>query len=456
MMIHRLFEIFEKNKYKQAICWQGDSCTYIELQNLVEYQKKWLTKQLVKQGDVVSLEADYSPLSIATFIALIALKTIIAPRTNVPLEKLKESREIAQVNHVISFQGDICTLTHEDQKSSHPLFLKLKREEKPGLVIFSSGSTGKSKATVHNLDKLLEKFLSPRHCLRVLVFLLFDHIGGFNTLFYTLFNGGCLIIPKTRSPQDVLSAISQFRAEALTTSPTFLNLLLLNGGVERFTLNSLKYVNYSSEVMPEYLLAKLKETFPKARFSQAYGLSEVGVLPVKSLSSESTYFKMGDSIQTRIVDGMLEIKTDTAMLGYLNADSPFTEDNWFKTGDLVEVNGDYFRILGRKSELINVGGLKVYPAEIENILQQMPNVEEVSVTSEPHPIVGSLIKATVVLKNAETPLEFKKRMSLFCSDRLPRYKIPQKVLISKEKLHNERFKKSHKIGDVYGSESSIH
>jgi long-chain acyl-CoA synthetase len=70
-------------------------------------------------------------------------------------------------------------------------------------------------------------------------------------------------------------------------------------------------------------------------------------------------------------DGLLEIKAKSAMRGYLNAESPFTPDGWFKTGDAVEVDGEYIKILGRKSELINVGGEKVYPAEVESVIQLM-------------------------------------------------------------------------------------
>ena len=94
-----------------------------------------------------------------------------------------------------------------------------------------------------------------------------------------------------------------------------------------------------------------------------------------------------------MVDGLLEIKAQSAMLGYLNAPSPFTEDGWFITGDAVEVDGEYFRILGRQSEMINVGGEKVYPAEVESVLQLMDGVEEVMVNGEENAITGQIVRA---------------------------------------------------------------
>jgi acyl-CoA synthetase (AMP-forming)/AMP-acid ligase II len=138
---------------------------------------------------------------------------------------------------------------------------------------------------------------------------------------------------------------------------------------------------------------------------------------------------------------MLEIKAKSAMLGYLNAEDPFTEDGWFKTGDAVEVDGEYFRILGRTSELINVGGEKVYPAEVESILQLMDGVEDAAVVSAPNPITGQVVTARVKLTTGETVSEFRKRMHGFCRGKLDRYKIPQKIALVEEAMHGDRFKK---------------
>jgi acyl-CoA synthetase (AMP-forming)/AMP-acid ligase II len=138
---------------------------------------------------------------------------------------------------------------------------------------------------------------------------------------------------------------------------------------------------------------------------------------------------------------LLEIKAKSAMLGYLNAPSPFTEDGWFKTGDAVEVDGEYIKILGRKSELINVGGEKVYPAEVESVIQLMDGVEDVAVRGEPHPITGNLVYARVKLSTDEALPSFRKRMHEFCKDKLARFMIPQKVELVERTMHGERFKK---------------
>src|SRR5690606_14521139 len=146
----------------------------------------------------------------------------------------------------------------------------------------------------------------------------------------------------------------------LPTTQTFLNLTLLGKAWEGLDLSSLQLITYGTEPMPEATLKAVHERFPEVQLLQTYGLSELGILRSKSRSSDSLWVKVGgEGFETRIVDGLLEIKAQSAMLGYLNAPSPFTPDGWFRTGDAVEVDGEWLRILGRKSEMINVGGEKV-------------------------------------------------------------------------------------------------
>ena len=204
-------------------------------------------------------------------------------------------------------------------------------------------------------------------------------------------------------------------------------------------------MTYGTEVMPESTLKRFHALYPQIKLQQTYGLSEVGILRSKSKSSDSLWVKVGgEGFETRVVDGLLEIKAKSAMRGYLNAPSPFTADGWFMTGDAVEVDGEYIKIMGRKSELINVGGEKVYPAEVESVLQLMDGVEDVAVRGEPHPITGNLVFARVKLATDESLSDFRKRMHAFCKDKLARFMIPQKVELVESSMHGERFKKMRK------------
>jgi len=442
-----LLDAFRADVVKDAVVWQDEPFSYAWLLVAVGRWADFLRNRALAPGTVVSLEADFSPTSIALLLALVEHGAIIVPLTPSVEAKKPEFRDIAQVEATISIaSSDRAYLRKTGVAASHELFERLRIAGRPGLVLFSSGSTGTSKAAVHDFVPLLEKFKVPRHALRTLTFLLFDHIGGVNTLLYVLSNAGCVVTVPKRSPEVVCAAIERHRVQLLPTSPTFINLLLMSEAYKRHDLSSLEMVTYGTEVMPETTLERFHRLFPRVRLLQTYGLSEVGILRSQSRAADSLWVKVGgDGFETRVVDGMLQIRARSAMLGYLNAPSPFTSDGWLPTGDAVDVDGEYLRIRGRHSEIINVGGEKVYPAEVESVLQSMEGVKDVTVGSEPNPITGQIVTARVKLATGESLPEFRKRMRLFCRDKLPLFKIPQKVVLVDEAMHGERFKKMRRV-----------
>ena len=441
MHIDFFLERFRRNAEREAMIWRDKIYSYGELLNYIERDMAVL-KEKISAPKVVSLEADFSPQAAALMLCLIDRNCIIVPLTESVAHKKDDFKRIAEVEVEIVVSGDEFTIEHTNFTASHDILMQLKREEHPGLIVFSSGSTGESKAAVHDFLPLLNKFKVERKTKRMITFLMFDHLGGINTLLYILSNTGCIITLQSRKPEEVCQAIEKYRVEVLPTSPTFINLLLLNEAYKNYDLSSLQMVTYGTEAMPESTLRRFHEVFPNIKLLQTYGLSEIGVMRSKSRASNSLWVKIGgEDFQTRVVDGLLEIKAKSAMLGYLNAPSPFTEDGWFKTGDAVLVDGEYMKILGRRSEMINVGGQKVFPAEVESVIQQMDGVEEVAVSGERNMLTGQIVKARVKLSTDESLSDFKKRLRKFCKGKLESYKVPQKVELSEEYLHGNRFKK---------------
>jgi acyl-coenzyme A synthetase/AMP-(fatty) acid ligase len=443
MFIDFLASRFQECASDEALVWRESSVCYGELSASVERSRFLLAEAGVTPNSVVTLEADFAPAAVALLLALIENGCIVVPIASSIESRKSEFREIAEAEWQIRVSRDNSIhLTATGQRATHPLLLELKRRGHPGLILFSSGTTGKSKAAVHDFVQLLEKFQVRREAHRMAAFLSFDHIGGINTLLFALSNGGCAVLLEDRSPQAVCAAVEKHRIAVLPTSPTFLNLLLLSDGHRAYDLSSLRLLTYGTEVMPESTLQRVAEEFPSVRLQQTYGLSEVGILRSKSKSSRSLWVKVGgEGYEIRVVDGLLEIKAKSAMLGYLNAPSPFTADGWLQTGDAVEIDRDYIRIMGRRGEMINVGGEKVYPAEVENHLQSMPGVEDVVVAGEPNPITGQIVVARIRLSTGESAGDFRKRMHAFCRERLPRYKIPARIEIVPQQLHTERYKK---------------
>ncbi len=447
MFIDFLLKVFEEKPDADAIVWKGKVSGYGWLRERIEYWRKRLEGENVKPGTVVVLEGDFSPNSIALLLALTEMRAIIVPLTKIVKAKREEFIQIARGEKLILLsEDDEAEISDLPYEAKGELFETIRNRNVPGLILFTSGSTGKSKAAVHDFSKLFEKFKVRRHSLRIINFLLFDHWGGLNTMLYALSNGGTIITVQDRSPESVCALVEKHRADLLPSSPTFLNLLIISEAYKKYDLSSLKTISYGAEPMLPHTLRKLSEIFPGTKLLQTYGLIELGVLRSESKSADSLWVKVGgEGFQTRIVDGILQIKAHSAMLGYLNAPSPFTDDGWFITGDSVEQDGEYIKILGRKSEMINVGGEKVYPAEVESVIQQMDNVLEAIVYGEKNPITGSIVCAKVNLVKDEDRKAFAKRLKKFCRAKLQNFKVPVKVKVVEEKLVSERFKKSRNI-----------
>jgi long-chain acyl-CoA synthetase len=443
MNIDFLFEVFKEFKYSDSIIWKGKLISYQSLINNIEKHRSLVDRNKIKAGDVVALEGDFSPNTIALLLTLIEKACIIVPLTHNLNNKNAKLLTIAQVEVVFKINGDDVVATENISNQTENNYYNIIRKRKhAGLVLFTSGTSGEPKAAVHDFYALLEKFKTRRKALRTLNFLLFDHWGGLNTMFHILSNGGTIIATKDRAPESVCKLIELHKIELLPASPTFLNLMLLSKAYLNYELNSLKIISYGTEPMPESTLKRLKIIFPDVKLLQTYGLIELGVMRTKSERNDSLWVKVGgEGYTTRIIEGILQIKANSAMLGYLNAPSPFTEDGYFITGDKVLQKGEYIKILGRESEIINVGGEKVYPQEVENIIQGIDNVAEVTVYGEKNMLTGNIVCANIRLINDEDNKLFILKVKKICRQFLKSFQVPVKVVIVEEEQHSKRFKK---------------
>ena len=133
------------------------------------------------------------------------------------------------------------------------------------------------------------------------------------------------------------------------------------------------------------------------------------------------------------------------MIGYLNAPSMFDEIGWFNTGDAVVEEDGYLKILGRDSEMINVGGEKVFPAEVESTILEVDNIQDVAVWGKPNPITGTIIVARVALRDAEEKRAVERKIRGHCKEKLAAFKIPALIEIAEGPLHGARFKKKRSV-----------
>jgi len=441
MNISFLLDALSNNRDAEAVLTESKTYSFSEILDEYNHAKQFLEQYNIDSGKVVSVISDFSAKSIALLIALIENDCILVPISPSVKEKDKFAL-ISQSEFIVDLCYDQPNVRKTDVTVNHEMILGLKGKA-PGLILFSSGTTGEPKAALHNLIFLLEKFKKPGKILQTISFLLFDHIGGFNTLFHTLSSGGKLILINSRDADVVCKAIENFNVELLPTSPTFLNLLLLNKMYIKYDLSSLKIITYGTEPMPQSTLDMLHKIFPNTILKQTYGLSEVGIVGTKSEKADSLWVKVGgEGVETKIKNDILYIRTKSAMIGYLNAPSPFDKEGWFNTNDKVEIKEDgYMKILGRVTDLINVGGEKVYPVEVEGVMLKFEGVKDVRVFGEKNPLTGNIVVSEVQVDHENNNKIFIKNLRNYCVKNLERFKIPVKYLLVEKDLFSDRIKK---------------
>ncbi|CAG9168613.1 class I adenylate-forming enzyme family protein [Cupriavidus respiraculi] len=389
----------------------------------------------VKPGDVVAIIGDFNPSSILTLLRLIDLGAIVVPLTVETAQQHDYFFEQAQVDVIID--GDaVRRRAHQD---SHALIDALRRDQHAGLILFSTGTTGRPKAILHDLTLFLKRFETPRPTSRTINFLLFDHIGGINTLLHTLFNKGVVVAPQARTVHSVLETCRAFDVEVLPTTPTFLRMMLMSGAVPDMVPPCLKLITYGTERMDQPTLDALCALLPQVDFRQTFGMSELGIVRVKSEARDSLFMKVGgEGVETRVVDDVLQIRSRSRMLGYLNAPSPFDADGWYDTKDIVEVKDGYYKVVGRTSEVINVGGLKFMASEVERVALDYPGVSLVKAYARQNPITGQHVELTV--QPADGALE-KDALAAFLKDKLQAHMVPKRIRLESVSV-GHRFKRA--------------
>lgn len=390
----------------------------------------------IKSGDVVSIIGDFDPLSISNLISLIDKGAIVVPLTDDTTPMHEYFFENSFSDYVLK-DNVLKKLNNHNEK---PRILEdLKSSGNPGLILFSTGTTGRPKAILHDFTNFMGRYRSKREPLKTINFLLFDHIGGINTLFHTIINNGEVYVPSERTPLSIAKEIFANDIELLPTSPSFLRMMLIEKVFDSELLKSLKLITYGTEKMDINTLKSISDKID-CDIRQTYGMSELGIFKVITKSRSELYIKIvGDDIETKIDDGVLKIRSKIRMLGYLNAEDPFDADGWYDTGDIVEQSEEWIKIVGRKSQIISSGGLKILPSEIEQAILKINGVKDTKVFGKDNPILGQHIEAVIELeeKIAITRNDIKQKLKQL----LPSYAIPHRIKIENIS-YNHRFKKS--------------
>jgi len=441
-----LLERFKKFNTKPALAGHWGQFTYADLVQLVEKIESEFKTLAGSTPTTIGLVGDCCPASVAWLIASERLQHWVVPMMDHAQETAEKLNQI-HAQWVVITEGS--TWKIYPRASTGTLQVESSQSlpaHHAGLVLFSSGTSGNPKVMLQDLSVLLNTY-EARHenSLTLLSLLGFDHIGGINTLLGGLAAGSQIVIPESRAPEHVIATIKKHQVAILPATPTFLNLLLMAASHRLTDLASLRLITYGTEPMPEGLLARLRQILPAVRLIQTFGTSETGILKTESPDADSNFLRINDPyVEWKIVEDELWLRSRTQIRGYLNASNEkFTSDGWFMTGDKVERGpNDTIRILGRTGEMINVGGEKLMPTEVESIILSVPGVIDCRVFGEKNALVGQTVAVDVVAADGQNWETLRGLIRQTCRQALTAYKVPTRLnlvsAISTNRLKKQR------------------
>jgi acyl-CoA synthetase (AMP-forming)/AMP-acid ligase II len=302
-------------------------------------------------------------------------------------------------------------------------------------LMLTSGTSGAPKIVSHSLDGLTGAIIAegPARGVSAVWATFYDirRYGGLQIFLRAVVGGGSMVL--SQPGEAIGDHVARLRSRGVTHisgTPSHWRKLLMSGFASSF---SPRYVRLSGEIADQAVLDGLRATFPAASIGHAYASTEAGVgfavndgregFPASMIGANS------DGVEMKVEGGSLRIRSRRAAHAYVgrNAADLTDGDGFVDTGDMVELRGDRYHFVGRRGGIINIGGLKVHPEEIEAIINRCAEVRMSCAKSRRSPITGAIVVADVVLvddKDAGHTEEIRARILADCRAALAPHKVP--------------------------------
>lgn len=309
-------------------------------------------------------------------------------------------------------------------------------------ILLTSGTSGTPKLVLHSLASLSAAFRKKNDAEDgSIVWGTFYNIcryGGLQILLRAVLGGTSMVLSDFEdSPADYLARLGQHRVTHVLGTPTHWRRALMSPLARNITP---RYVRLSGEIADQSILDALRRVYPDAVIAHAFASTEAGVgftvddglegFPASFLDGG------GGDTKLKVRNGSLHICSAGTAVGYLNGGELKDQQNFVDTGDAVERRDGRYYFLGRVGGVINVGGQKVHPEEVEMIINRHPQVEMSRVRAKKNPITGSIVVAEIVLKKTNHQMlaidegaTLKSEILMMCSTELPRHKVPVTINI---------------------------
>ncbi|UMY15563.1 fatty acid--CoA ligase family protein [Methylobacterium organophilum] len=304
-------------------------------------------------------------------------------------------------------------------------------------VLTTSGTTGAPKLVAHTLEGLaggINTAAVPDPGTVWTTFYDIRRYGGLQIFLRAILGPAPLVLSDAEEPvRDFILRAAEAGITHILGTPSHWRLALMSAALPRLAP---RYVRLSGEIADQAILDLLRAAFPEARIAHAYASTEGGVgFTVEDGREGFPASLIGERAGIEIVvrEDSLHVRSKRTGRRYLGAEAaPLTDAEAFvDTGDLVERRGERYYFLGRRSGVINVGGAKVQPEEVETVINGHPQVSMSRVRARPNPILGAVVEAEVVLREpsaaATDPAALKSAIIAHCRPHLAKHKVPVSV-----------------------------
>ncbi len=304
-------------------------------------------------------------------------------------------------------------------------------------VLFTSGTTGRPKMAVHTLSSLSGaiKPNSTQNASGVwATFYDIRRYGGLQIFLRAMLGNCSLVLSSADEPLNShLDRLAEHGVTHLTGTPSHWRRVLMSASAHNIAP---RYVRLSGEIADQGVLDGLRALYPDARIVHAYASTEAGVgfeVHDEKEGFPASFIGSGRGVELQVRDGSLHICSAHAAQHYLSAGSKriVQDDGFVDTGDLVELRDDRYYFIGRKDGVINVGGQKVHPEEVEAVINRHPGVRMSLVHARKNAIIGALVVAEIV-PNADAATNsdgayreaLESEIRALCASHLDRHKVP--------------------------------
>jgi acyl-coenzyme A synthetase/AMP-(fatty) acid ligase len=313
--------------------------------------------------------------------------------------------------------------------------VKPRTERATEWLMLTSGTSGVPKIVSHTLEGLTGAIAAdgPARGASAVWATFYDirRYGGLQIFLRAVIGGGSMVLSEPGEPlADQMARLAARGVTHISGTPSHWRKLLMSGAASSF---SPRYVRLSGEIADQAVLDGLAGAFPNASIGHAYASTEAGVgFAVNDGREGFPASLMGqnrDGVEMKVVDGSLRIRSTRTAHAYVgkSAAALTDADGFVDTGDMVELRGDRYHFVGRRGGIINIGGLKVHPEEIEAVINRHAEVRMSRARSRNSPIVGAIVVADVILADgtdASRTETIRKEILGECRASLAAHKVP--------------------------------